>query len=89
MPKRGEYSASASKRSKQQRAYNSKPGSKKDRASRNAARSKMGAKGSGKDVDHKNRNPNDNARGNLRVQSKSSNRSRNSLLGRRKSILGG
>ena len=74
MPKRGEYSASASKRSKQQRAYNSKPGSKKDRASRNAARSKMGAKGSGKDVGHKDGNPRNNSKGNLRLLSKSSNR---------------
>ena len=75
MAKRGEYSASASKRSKQQRAYNSKPGSKKDRASRNAARSKMSAKGNGKDVDHKDGNPRNNSKGNLRLLSKSSNRS--------------
>ena len=74
MPKKGEYSASASKRSKQQRAYNSKPSSKKDRASRNAARAKMGAKGSGKDVDHKDANPRNNSKGNLRLLSKSSNR---------------
>ena len=75
-------------------AYHAKPAQKKRRAGRNTARRRMEregnvSKGDGKDVDHKNRNPNDNARGNLRVQSKSSNRSRNSLLGRRKSILGG
>lgn len=32
-------------------------------------------KGDGKDVDHKNSNPKDNSKGNLRVQSKSKNRS--------------
>ena len=32
-------------------------------------------KGDGKDVDHKNSNPKDNSKGNLRVQSKSANRS--------------
>ncbi len=53
---------------------------KKKRASRNAARAKMEKagkvrKGDGKDVDHKNSNPKDNSKGNLRVQSKSANRS--------------
>lgn len=53
---------------------------KKKRASRNAARAKMEKagkvhKGDGKDVDHKNSNPKDNSKGNLRVQSKSKNRS--------------
>mgnify|MGYP003678398432 CR=1 FL=1 len=38
MPKAGETSASASKRSKQQRAYNSTPKAKKERAARNKAR---------------------------------------------------
>lgn len=56
---------------------------KKDRAGRNAARRKMMKlgkvrKGDGKDVDHKNRNPRDNRRSNLRVQSRSRNRARNS-----------
>jgi len=31
----------------------------------------------GKDIDHKDRNPRNNSRSNLRVRSKSSNRSRN------------
>lgn len=58
----------------------SSPEEKKKRASRNAARSKMEKagkvrKGDGKDVDHKNSNPKDNSKGNLRVQSKSANRS--------------
>ena len=58
----------------------SSPEEKKKRASRNATRSKMEKagkvrKGDGKDVDHKNSNPKDNSKGNLRVQSKSANRS--------------
>lgn len=62
--------------------YHSKPKQKKDRAGRNAARAKMEKagrvrKGDGKDVDHKNRKPRDNRKSNLRVQSKSKNRSRN------------
>lgn len=51
-----------------------------DNAKRKAARrmlEKEGKvrKGDGKEVDHKNRNPKDNSRSNLRVQSKSENRS--------------
>ena len=58
----------------------SSPEEKKKRASRNAARSEMEkkgkvSKGDGKDIDHKNGNPKDNSKGNLRVQSKSANRS--------------
>ena len=58
----------------------SSPEEKKKRASRNAARAKMEKagkvrKGDDKDVDHKNSNPKDNSKGNLRVQSKSANRS--------------
>lgn len=58
----------------------SSPEEKKKRASRNAARSVMEKKGlvrkgDGKDVDHKNSNPRDNSKGNLRVQSASKNRS--------------
>lgn len=60
--------------------YHSKPKQKKRRAQRNAARSKLmkaGAvrKGDGKDVDHKDGNTANNSRKNLRVKSKSSNRS--------------
>ena len=60
--------------------YHKKPKQKKRRAQRNAARSKMekaGAvhKGDGKDVDHKDRNTANNSRKNLRVKSKSANRS--------------
>lgn len=67
------------------RNYHASPEQKQRRAGRNAARRKLERsgqvrKGDGKDVDHKDRNPNNNSRGNLRVQSPSSNRSRNSLL---------
>ena len=60
--------------------YQGRPEQKKKRAKRNAARKKMQKagkvrKGDGKDVDHKNGNPRDNSFSNLRVKSKSSNRS--------------
>ena len=60
--------------------YHASPEQKKKRGSRNAARSEMEKsgkvrKGDGKDVDHKNTNARDNSKGNLRVQSKSANRS--------------
>jgi hypothetical protein len=63
--------------------YHSSPLQKKRRAGRNTARSrvkrKMGSAAvAGKDVDHKDRNPNNNSPKNLRVQSKKTNRSRNS-----------
>ena len=65
--------------------YHSKPDQKKRRAARNLSRAvakrNLGAKAiKGKDVDHKNHNPKDSSNGNLRVQSKAKNRSRN--LGR-------
>lgn len=61
-------------------AYQGKPDQIKARASRNAARAKMEKagrvhKGDGKDVDHKDSNPNHNGSGNLRVQSAHNNRS--------------
>lgn len=60
--------------------YHSSPEQKKRRASRNAARRKMEKagkvrKGDGKDVAHKDGNPNNNKSSNLGVQSKSKNRS--------------
>lgn len=60
--------------------YHSKPEQKKNRASRNTARRKMVAagkakKGDGKDVAHRNGNPKDNRRSNLKVASASKNRS--------------
>ena len=62
--------------------YHSKPEQKKDRAGRNGARrmmkKKFGNSLLGRDVDHKDRNPRNNNMSNLRIQSKSMNRSRNS-----------
>ncbi len=60
--------------------YHASPEQKQKRASRNAARAEMEkkgkvSKGDGKDVDHKNGNAKNNSKGNLRVQSKSANRS--------------
>ena len=82
MPAKGQFSKTATKDSIRQRAYNSKPSSKKDRASRNAARKdaiKAGrvSKGDGRDVDHKNSNPRDNRKGNTQVMSASKNRAMN------------
>ena len=61
--------------------YHSTTKQKKDRAGRNSARrimkKKFGNSILGRDVDHKDRNPRNNSKGNLRLQSKSSNRSRN------------
>ena len=61
--------------------FHSKPDQKKRRAGRNAARRKMtaagkGNKGDGKDVHHKDGNTLNNKKKNLRVESRSKNRSR-------------
>ncbi len=70
--------------------YHSSEKQKKNRASRNKARRQAERegrvhKGDGKDIDHKNGNPRDNSKGNLRVQSKSANRSfpRNKKAGKK------
>lgn len=70
--------------------YQGKPEQIKRRASRNAARALMAksgkvAKGDGKDVDHKNGSPLQNNKNNLRVVSKTTNRSfpRNSKAGKK------
>ena len=60
--------------------YQGKPEQIKRRAARVQARREMEkagkvSKGDGKDVDHKNGNPKDNSKSNLRVTSKSKNRS--------------
>ena len=59
--------------------YHSSDKQKKNRAGRNLARRMMkkrvGIKG--KDVDHKDGNPRNNSRSNLRIRSKSANRSDN------------
>ena len=62
--------------------YHSKPEQRKRRSNRNLARrlmkKKLGVKAiKGKDIDHKDKNPRNNSRSNLRVRSKSSNRSDN------------
>lgn len=89
IPKKGEFSKTATADSIRQRKYNAKPSSKKDRASRNAARSIMEkagkvTKGDGKDVDHKNSNPRSNKKGNLQVMDKSKNRAMNQYDKRKK-----
>jgi|TARA_R110002012_G_scaffold154946_4_gene315680 hypothetical protein len=63
------------------REYHSKPDQKKRRAGRNRARRIMSMlkrvkKGDGKDVHHKDGNPENNSKKNLRVESKKTNRSR-------------
>jgi len=61
--------------------YHYKTKQKKNRSCRNSARrimkKKYGNSILGRDVDHKDRNPTNNSKSNLRLQSKSSNRSRN------------
>lgn len=89
MAKKGERKASATARSKQQRAFNSRPEQKKRRAQRNAARRKLMKqgkvrKGDGNDVDHKNKNTANNSSKNLRVRSASKNRADNRGTGGRK-----
>ena len=63
-----------------QKRYNAKPEQLKRRAARDAARREMikagkARKGDGKDVMHKNGNPIDNSKGNLKMGSKTENRS--------------
>lgn len=62
--------------------YHSRPEQRKKRSNRNKARrlliKKRGAAAvAGKDVDHVNRNANDNSLSNLRIASRKANRSRN------------
>jgi hypothetical protein len=62
--------------------YHSKPEQRRRNDARKKARrlmiKKYGKKAlKGKDIDHKNRDPKDNRMSNLRIQSKSKNRSRN------------
>ena len=62
--------------------YHSRPEQRKNRSSRNLARrimkKKLGIKKiRGKDIDHKDKNPRNNARSNLRIRTKSKNRSDN------------
>jgi len=96
MPKKGETKASATKRSKQQRAYNAKPEQKKNRAARNKARreaEKKGkvCKGDGKDVGHKKalKNGGSKSTSNTKVQSQKANRSHGGKIGSRKGKAAG
>ena len=62
--------------------YHKSAKQKRRRAQRNSARAKLAkagkvSKGDGKDVDHKNKDTSDNSVSNLRVKSKSANRSDN------------
>lgn len=64
---------------KEYKDYHAKPEQKKRRASRNAARKKLAnrglvRKGDGKEVDHKDMNPRNNRRSNLKVVPKVVNR---------------
>ena len=65
---------------KEYATYHASPIQKKRRASRNAARNSLKKrglvrKGDGKDVDHKNGNPRDNSKNNLRLVGRARNRS--------------
>lgn len=91
MPAKGQYKKNATADSVRQRKYNGSEEQKTRRAQRNAARSKMEKagkvrKGDGKDVDHKDMNTANKSMSNLRVQSKSKNRARNThhLKGKKK-----
>ena len=66
-------------RQRAQKKYNAKPAQKKRRAARNAARRAMiragkARKGDGRDVHHKDGNPRNNKRSNLKMASKKKNR---------------
>lgn len=66
---------------KEYEQYHAKPEQVKRRAARNSARADMAKsgrvkKGDGKDVDHKDYNPLNNSKKNLRVMSSSTNKSR-------------
>ena len=91
MAKRGQTKATATKRSKQQRAYNSSPEQKRKRAMRNKARAEAEKdgrvkKGDGKEIDHVTplRSGGSNAKSNTRVRSAKANRSDNGGTGGRK-----
>ncbi len=82
MAKRGQFKSGATADSIRQRKYNGTEEQKTRRAQRNSARAKMAKagkvhKGDGKDVDHKDMNTKNKSMSNLRVQSKSKNRARN------------
>ena len=66
---------------KEYNSYHAKPEQKKNRASRNKARTLLSSsgrvsKGDGRDIDHRDGNPRNNSKSNLSVMSKSRNRSK-------------
>ena len=80
MPKKNEYKSDAKPESIRKRKQNGTSKAKKERVARNTARRRAKASGKnvdGKDIDHKNGNALDNRPSNLRVMSRSKNRSRN------------
>lgn len=86
MAKRGQFKANATKRSKQQRAYNSKPEQKKNRAARNKisrAAKKAGRVKPGTEMGHKKslKSGGSNSKSNTRVQSVKSNRAHGGRIG--------
>jgi hypothetical protein len=90
MPAKGDLKKNPSKRTAQQRDYDRSPEVKKKRAMRNKARRQAiregeVSKGDGKDIDHKKplRSGGGNSKGNLRVRSRSANRSDNGGKGGR------
>ncbi len=74
------YAANPAARKKKlayDKKYQSSPTQKKNRASRNAARKKLGLKvGDSRDASHKNNNPKDNRRSNIKAEARSKNRGR-------------
>lgn len=82
MPKKGEYSKTATKDSIRQRAYNSSEKQKTRRAERNSSRAEMvkagkAHKGDGKDLDHKDHNTKNHKMSNMQMMSPSKNRAMN------------
>ncbi len=72
---------------KHYKEYQSRPDQIKKRTARNKARRMMEregkvSKGDGRDVDHKNSNPLDNSKGNLKVVSRKANRGKRSKSGK-------
>lgn len=82
MPKKGEYSKTATADSIRQRKFNSTEKQKTRRAERNSSRAKMvsagkASKGDGMDVDHRNHKTKDKSMSNLSMMSKGKNRAMN------------
>jgi hypothetical protein len=82
LPERPKIVKNTPGRKKAQAKYNSKPEQKERRAARGRARYEMEKKGlvrkgDGKDIDHKDGNPQNNSPSNLRVQTDNKNRSMN------------